>query len=71
MGQRDGSLETEVHSIIGLPQEGRKILNKQSNPTPKIPSKTATNKAQTEWKKIIKIRAKIIKIRVKINDIET
>ena len=50
MGQRDGSPETEVHSITGLLQEARKILNKQSNSTPKTPSKTTTNKAQTEWK---------------------
>ena len=47
MGHSKTSHEKEVHSIIGLPQEDRKISNKQSNSTPKRTRKTA-NRAQSE-----------------------
>ena len=50
MGHSKTSHEKEVHSIIGLPQEDRKISNKQSNPKLERTKKT-TNKAQQEWKK--------------------
>ena len=35
MGHRESSPEREAYSITGLPQEARKIANKQSNATPK------------------------------------
>ena len=38
-GTQQRSPEMEVHSITGLPKEGRKISNKQPNPTPKRTSK--------------------------------
>ena len=62
MGHSESSPEREVHSITGLPQEARKMSNKQSKFTPKITEITITNKAQ--W-------AEGNKIRVEINDKET
>ena len=50
--------------MTGLPQEARKISNKQSNATSKRTRRIATNKAQSKQKKVIKIRTEI-------NDIET
>ena len=43
------SPKREVHSTIGLPQEARKISNKQSDPTPKRTRKTP-KKAQHKQK---------------------
>ena len=42
-----GSSEREVYSNSGLPQEIRKISNKQSNLTPKGTRKTQPNKMQS------------------------
>ena len=48
MGHSEGSFEREVHSNIGLPEEARKISNKQPNPTPKRTRITTRNKDQRE-----------------------
>ena len=40
----------EVYSNTGLPQEARKISNKQPNLTPKEARKRRTNKTQTQNK---------------------
>ena len=45
------SLKREIHSITGLHQEERKILNKQYNLTGKGIRKRTRNKAQNEQKK--------------------
>ena len=45
-----GSSEREVYSNSGLPQEIRKISNKQSNLTPKGTRKTQPNKMQSQQK---------------------
>ena len=50
MGHSESSPEREFHSTTGLPQEERKITNKQSNTIPKRTRKTTTNKAQSEQK---------------------
>ena len=46
MGHSQRVSEREIHSNIGLPQEIRKISNKQPNITPKGTRKRRTNKAQ-------------------------
>ena len=47
MQHREDSTEREVQCIIGLPQEARKITNKNTNPIPKRTRKT-TNKAKSK-----------------------
>ena len=46
MGYNKSGSEREVHSNTDLPQEIRKIPNKQSNLTPKGTRKRRTNEAQ-------------------------
>ena len=59
MGHRESSPEREAYSITGLPQEARKMSNKQSKFTPKIPEITITNKAQSKQKGNNKDRTEI------------
>ena len=63
MGCSKSSSKREVYSYTSLPQETRKISNKQSNLTPK------GKEEQTKPK--VSRRKKIIKIRAEINEIET
>ena len=63
MGHSKSSSKREAHSNTSLPQETKKISDKQPNLTP-----TAT-KEQTKPK--VSRRKEIIKIRVEINEIET
>ena len=64
-GYRKSSSKREVHSNTGLPQETRKIPNKQSYFTPKETRKRRTNESKNSRRK------EIIKIRMEINGIET
>ena len=57
MGCRKGSSKREVYSYTSLPQETRKISNKQPNFTPKGSRERRTNPKVTRMKEIIKIRA--------------
>ena len=50
MGCRKRSSEREVHRDTGLPQETRKISNKQPNLPPKRIRKRRTNKTQSQQK---------------------
>ena len=59
------SSKREVYSYISLPQETRKISNKQSNLTPEGTRERRTNKLKVSRRK------EIIKIRAEINEIET
>ena len=59
------SSKREVYSNTSLPQETRKISNKQSNLTPK-----GTEKEEQTKPKVSR-RNEIIKIRAEINEIET
>ena len=47
MGCSKSSSEREVYSYTSLPQETRKISNKQSNLTPKGTTERRTNKTQS------------------------
>ena len=47
---RKSSSKREVQSDTGLPQEMRKISNKQPKPPPKIIRKRRTNKTQSQKK---------------------
>ena len=47
MGHSKSSSKKEVYSNIILPQETRKIPNKQPNLTPKATRETRTNKTQS------------------------
>ena len=47
MGCSKSSSKREVYSYTSLPQETRKILNKQSNRTPKGTRERGTNKTQS------------------------
>ena len=51
MGQRESRPGREIHSIIGLLQETRKISNKQYNFTHKGTRNRKTNKDHSEWQK--------------------
>ena len=64
MGCRKSSSKGEVYSYTSIPEETRKISNKQSNLTPK-----GTRESQQEPK--VSRRKEIIKIRAEINEIET
>ena len=64
MGWSKSSPKREVYSHISLPQEIRKISNKQSNFKPKGILKRRT-------KPKINRRKEIIKIRAEINEIDT
>ena len=64
MGCSKSSSNREVYSYASLPQETRKISNKQSNLTPK-----GTRERRTKPK--VSRRKEIIKIRAEINEIET
>ena len=70
MGCSKSSSKGEVYSNTILPQEARKISNKQSNLSPKG---TRERRRTTTTKKNPKAgrRKKIIKIRAEINEIET
>ena len=46
MGHGKSSSKREVYSDTGLPQETRKISNKQPNPTPRGTREKRTNKTQ-------------------------
>ena len=59
------SSKREVYSYTSLPQEIRKISNKQSNLTPKGTRERRTKKPKGSRRK------EIIKIRAEINEIET
>ena len=50
MGHSKSSPKREIHSNEDLPQEARKISNKQSNLTPEETRKGTINKAQSEEK---------------------
>ena len=65
MRHSKSSSKRQVYSNIGLPQETRKISNKQSNPTLK-----KTRERRTKNPKVSR-RKEIIKIRSEINEIET
>ena len=65
MGCSKSSSKREVYSYTSLPQEKRKISNKQSNLTPKGTRVRKTNKPKVSRRK------EIIKIRAEINEIET
>ena len=65
MGCCKSSCKREVYSYTCLPQEIRKISNKQSNITPKATRERRTNKTKDSRKK------EIIKFRSEINEIET
>ena len=65
MGCSKSSSKREVYSNTILPQETRKISNKQPNLTPKAIRERRTNKTQ------ISRRKEIIKVRAEINEIET
>ena len=45
---KENSPKRDLHSVPSLPQETRKISNKQSNLTLKVTRKRTTNKAQSE-----------------------
>ena len=64
MGSSKSSSKREVYSKTLLPQETRKISNKQSNLTPK-----GTRERRTKSK--VSRRKEIIKIRAEINEVET
>ena len=59
------SSKREVYSYTSLPQETRKISNKQSNLTPKGTRERRTHKTQRQQKE------RIHKIRAEINEIQT
>ena len=61
------SSKREVYSNTSLPQETRKISNKQSNLTPQGTGKRRTNEAQSWWKEGTKIRAEINEIKTEKN----
>ena len=50
MGHGKSSSKREVYSDTGLPQETRKISNKQPNPTPRGTREKRTNKTQNQQK---------------------
>ena len=56
---QQNSSKREVYSDTGLPQETRKISNKQPNLIPKGTRKIRTNTTQSSWKEIIKIKTEI------------
>ena len=64
MGCSKSSSKREVYSYTSLPQETRKISNKQSNLTPKGTRERKQTKPKVS-------RRKEIKIRVEINETET
>ena len=60
------NFKREVHSNTGLPQNTRKISNKQPNLTPKrIRKEEQTKSKVSRRKEIIKIRVEIIKTQTK------
>ena len=59
MGHGKSSSEREVYSNTILPQETRKITNKQPNLTPKATRERRTKPKVNKKKEIIKIRAEI------------
>ena len=65
MGSSKRISKREVYSYISLPQETRKISNKQSNLTPEGTRERRTNKLK------VRRRKEIIKITAEINEIET
>ena len=65
MGCSKSCSKGEVYSYTSLPQETRKISNKQSNLTPKELEKEEQTKPKLSRRK------EIIKIRAEINEIET
>ena len=69
MGCSKNSSKREVYGNTILPQETRKISNRQPNFTPKITGKcrTTTRKKKTKISK----RKEIIKIRAEINEKES
>ena len=65
MGCSKSSSKREVYSYTSLPQETRKLSNKQSNLTPQGTRERRTTKPKVNRRK------EIIKIRAEINGIET
>ena len=65
MGCSKSSSKREVYSNTILPQETRKVPNKQPNLTPKATRERKTNKKVCRRKEIIKIRAEINEIETK------
>ena len=65
MVHSESSLKKEIHSITGLPQETRKISNKQSNFTLK------RTKKEQQTKPSMSRRKEIINTRAEINEIES
>ena len=62
VGYSESSSKGEIHSNTGLPQETRKISNKQSNIIFKGTRKRITKSKVSRRKEIIKIRAEINEI---------
>ena len=67
MGHSKSSSKREVYSDTVLPQETRKISNKQPNLTPTGTRKRRTNKTQRQQKEAINIKAEINEIENKKN----
>ena len=65
MGHSKSSTKREVYNNTILPQETRKISNKQPILTPKATGERRTTKPN------VKIRKEIINMRAEINEIET
>ena len=65
MRHSKSSSKREVYSNTILPQETRKVPNKQPNLTPKATRERKTNKKVCRRKEIIKIRAEIYEIETK------
>ena len=65
MGRSKSSSKREVYSNTILPQETRKISNKQPNLTPKAIRERTTKPKVSRRKEIMKIRAEINEIESK------
>ena len=65
MGCSKISSKREVYSNTSLPQETRKISNKQPNLMPKATRERRTNKTHSRRKEIINFRAEINEIETK------
>ena len=65
MGHSESSPEREVHSITGLPQEARKISEKQYNFTLKVTRKKQQTKPKVSRREIIRSIAEINDIELK------
>ena len=69
-GRKIHKMKREVYSYTSLPQETRKISNKQSNFTYKGTRKRRTKPKVSRSQEIIKIRAEINEIEAKKNHLK-